>query len=162
MEKAGHRVKAMQMTKNLEGWDYIKHLLALAHCGRNFSRPGTVRCYNDDIENRKMIIAFMKDYYGLYSTIFVSLNGSPPKAYAILQVHGFREFELIKEDGELKAFYPYSGKNGDEIEIEVIKVLHFDLSSYRTIRGIAKPVVELSLKELLSRKDVVIMNAGAI
>ncbi len=74
------------MTKNLEGWDYIKHLLALAHCGRNFSRPGTVRCYNDDIENRKMIIAFMKDYYGFYSTIFVSLSGSPPKAYAILQV----------------------------------------------------------------------------
>ncbi len=150
----------MQMTKN--GWDYVKHLLASAHCGRNFSRPGTVRCYNDDIENRKMIIAFMKDYYGFYSTIFVSLSGSPPKAYAILQVDDFHEFKLIKEGGELKVFYPYSRGNGDEIEIEVIKVLHFDLSSYRTIRGIAKPVVKLSLKELLSRNDVIIMNAEAI
>jgi len=151
---------------NKNSWDYIKHLLALAHCGRNS------RCYKVDIEDRQMIVAFMKDYYGLYSTIFVSLNGSPPKAYAILKVCFGKEFKLIKEDGELKAFYR-SGKNGDEIDINIIKILYLDLTHYRTIRqGFtignisfidgSTPVVTLSLKELLSRKDVIIMNAEAI
>jgi len=146
------------MTKNLEGWDYIKHLLASTHC-----RQGS-ECYKIDIEDRNMIIAFMKDYYGYYSTIFVSLNGSPPKAYAILRVRFSHEFKLIKEDGELKALDRWSGKSGDEIYIDIIKILYLDLTHYRTIRqtnGLT-PVVELSLKELLSRKDVIVMNAEAI
>ena len=146
------------MTKNLEGWDYIKHLLASAHC-----RQGS-ECYKIDIEDRPMIIAFMKDYYGYYSTIFVSLEGSPPKAYAILQVCETDELKLIKEDGELKALYRWSGKSGDEICIKAIKVLYLDLTHYRAIRRVDafKPVVTLSLKELLSRKDVIVMNAEAI
>jgi len=143
---------------NKNSWDYIKHLLALAHC-----RQGS-ECYKVDMTDRQMIIAFMKDYHGLYSTIFVSLNGSPPKAYAILKVCETDEFELIKEDGELKTLYSLSGKSGDDIYIRTIKILYLDLTHYRTIRNIDmfKPVVTFSLKELLSRKDVIIMNAEAI
>ena len=146
----------MQMTK--DSWDYIKHLLASAHCGRDS------RCYKVDIEDRQMIVTFMKDYHGLYSTIFVSLNGSPPVAYAILKVCFGEEFKLIKEDGELKVSSGFSGKSGDKICINKIKVLDPDLLHYRTVEEVdmAKPVVKLSLKELLSRKDVIVMNAEAI
>jgi len=144
------------MTKN--SWDYIKHLLASAHCEQGSE------CYKFDIENRQMIVAFMKDYNGLYSTIFVSLGGSPPKAYAILKVCFDEEFELIKEDGELKVSSGFPGKSGDKICINKIKVLDPDLLHYRTVDEVdmAKPVVKLSLKELLSRKDVIVMNAEAI
>jgi len=143
---------------NKDSWDYIKHLLALTHCGQRSE------CYKIDIENRSMIIAFMKDYYGYYSTIFVSLSGSPPKAYAILRVCFTYEFKLIKEDGELKVLHRWSGKSDDEIRINKIKLLYLDLTHHRTIKRIddSTPVVTLSLKELLSRKDVIIMNAEAI
>jgi hypothetical protein len=136
----------------VKGWDYIKHLLASAHCGHD------LRCYSYDIKDRQMIISFMKDYYGFYSTIFISLEGSPPKAYAILQVCETDEFKLIKENGELKT------SNGDKICINRIKILDPDLLHYRTVEEVdmSKPVVKLSLKELLSRKDVIIMNAEAI
>ncbi len=86
---------------NKNGWDYVKHLLVSAHCG-DLSRPSALQCYKFDITDRPMVVAFMKDYYGYYSTIFVSLEGSPPKAYAILQVCETDEFKLIKENGELK------------------------------------------------------------
>ncbi|AZG03531.1 hypothetical protein [Sulfolobus spindle-shaped virus] len=144
------------MTKN--GWDYVKHLLASAYCGHD------LRCYEENIEIRKMIIAFMKDYNGLYSTIFVSLRGSPPKAYAILQVCDHHEFKLIKENDELKIYNSYSGKTTDIICVNKIKVLYSDLTNYRTIgeTDMSKPIVRLSFEELFLRKDVIIMNAGAI
>ena len=142
----------------MKGWNYIKHLIALAHCEQGSE------CYKIDIEDRKVIIAFMKDYNGSYSTIFISLEGSPPKAYAILRVCDGKEFKLIKENGELKVLNSWTGKSGDKIYIDTIKILYLDLTHYRTIRqtnGLT-PVVTLSLKELLSRKDVIIMNAEAI
>ena len=142
----------------MKGWDHIKHLMALAHCGHD------LMCYKEDMTNRPMVITFMKDNHGLYSTMFVSLEGSPPKAYAILQVCEFKEFKLIKENNELKLFNSWSGKSDDKICIRAIKVLYLDLTHYRTIRNVDafKPVIKLSLKELLSRKDVIIMNAEAI
>jgi len=144
---------------NKDSWDYIKHLLASAHCEHDS------RCYKSDIENRPMIVAFMKDYNGpLYSTIFVSLKGSPPKAYAILRVCDGNEFKLIKDNGELKAYCSWWGESGDKICINTIKILYLDLLHYRTVKEVdmSKPVVKLSLKELLSRKDVIMMNAEAI
>jgi hypothetical protein len=148
----------------MKGWDYIKHLMASAHCGHDFSRPDTVMCYKFDITDRQMIVAFMKDYYGLYSTIFVSLEGSPPKAYAILRVSDAERFKLVKENGELKVLNSWTGESSDKICINTIKILDSDLLHYRTVKedDLSKPVVKLSLKELLSRKDVVIMNAEAM
>jgi len=140
-------------------WDYVKHLMAIAHCGSNKRRS---ECYIVDIKNRTMIVTFMKDYYGYYSTIFISLNGSPPKAYAILKVSDFNEFELRKVNNELKAYYGTKGETKEEIEIDLIKVLRYDLSVYKTIVGIQEPVIRLSLKELLSRKDVIIMNTDIL
>jgi formate-dependent nitrite reductase cytochrome c552 subunit len=142
----------------MNGWHYVKHLLAIAHCGHD------LRCYKDDIENRQMVIAFMKDYNGIYSTIFISLEGSPPKAYAILRVCSGDEFKLIKENGELKVFSSWTGKSGDKICVNAIKILDSALLHYKTVKeeDMSKPVVKLSLKELLSRKDAIIMNAEAI
>jgi hypothetical protein len=143
----------------MKGWDYIKHLLATAHC-----RPGST-CYEFDVENRQMVVAFMEDYNGsLYSTIFVSLKGSPPKAYAILRVCDMKEFRFVKENGELMVFYPLSGKSSDKIYVNTVKILDSDLLHYKTVKedDMTKPVIELSLKELLSRKDVIIMNAEVV
>jgi hypothetical protein len=139
------------------GWDYVKHLMALAHCGS--SKPRS-ECYKDDMEGREMVVTFMKDYYGNYSTIFISLNGSPPKAYAILKPSDSDNFELRKVNGELKAHY--GGETKEEIEIYLIKVLRYDLSVYKTIVGTREPVIRLSLKELLSRNDVIIMNTDIL
>ena len=138
----------------MKGWDYIKHLIASAHCGQGSE------CYRVDIEDRKMIIAFMKDYNGSYSTLFISLEGSPPKAYAILRVCSGEEFKLERENGELKALNSWTGESSDKICINTIKILDFDLLHYKTVKedDLSKPVVRLSLKELLSRKDVIIMN----
>ena len=140
----------------MKGWDYIKHLLATAHC-----KPDSM-CYEFDIENRQMVVAFMKDYSGsAYSTIFVSLKGSPPKAYAILRVCDMKEFRFVKENDELKVFYPWLEESSDKICVNTIKILDSDLLHYKTVKedDMAKPVIELSLKDLLSRKDVIIMNA---
>jgi len=140
---------------NKSGWDYIKHLMASAHCGHSS------RCYKDDIENRPMVIAFMKDNYGFYSTIFISLEGSPPKAFAILKTCDCCPFNFIKENNKLKVYYQYEGKYHDKMCINEIKILRFDLTHYKTIREIDmdKSVANLSLEELLSRKDVIIMNS---
>lgn len=142
----------------MKGWNYIKHLIALAHCEQGSE------CYKIDIEDRKVIIAFMKDYNGSYSTIFISLEGSPPKAYAILRVCSGEEFKLIKENGELKVLNSWTEESGDKICINTIKILDSVLLHYKTVKeeDMSKPVVKLSLKELLSRKDVIIMNAEAI
>jgi len=142
----------------VKGWNYIKHLIALAHCEQGSE------CYKIDIEDRKVIIAFMKDYNGSYSTIFISLEGSPPKAYAILRVCSGEEFKLIKENGELKVLNSWTEESGDKICINTIKILDSVLLHYKTVKeeDMSKPVVKLSLKELLSRKDVIIMNAEAI
>jgi len=142
----------------VKGWNYIKHLIALAHCEQGSE------CYKINIEDRKVIIAFMKDYNGSYSTIFISLEGSPPKAYAILRVCSGKEFKLIKENGELKVLNSWTEESGDKICINTIKILDSVLLHYKTVKeeDMSKPVVKLSLKELLSRKDVIIMNAEAI
>lgn len=134
----------------MKGWNYIKHLLASAHC-----QQGT-ECYKFDVEDRKMVIAFMKDYHGLYSTIFISLDGSPPKAYAILKVCSGEEFKL--ENSELKTLNSWTGESIDKICINNIKILDSDLLHYKTVKedDLSKPVIKLSLKELLSRKDVVV------
>jgi hypothetical protein len=142
----------------MKGWDYIKHLMTSAHCGQGSE------CYKVDIEDRKMTIAFMKDYNGSYSTIFISLEGSPPKAYAILRVCSGEEFKLIKENGQFKVVNSWTGKRSDRICINTIKILDLALLHYKTVKedDLAKPVIKLSLKELLSRKDVIVMNAEAI
>jgi len=138
----------------MKEWDYIKHLLASAHCAQ-----GT-ECYKVDIEDRKMVIAFMKDHNGSYSTLFISLKGSPPKSYAILRVCFGEEFKLERENGELKALNSWTGESSDKICINTIKILDFDLLHYRTVKedDMSKPVVKLSLKELPKRRDVLVMN----
>jgi len=142
----------------MKGWGYIKHLLTLAHCEYD------LECQKIDIEDRKMIITFMKDYNGFYSTVFVSLEGSPPKAYAILRVCSGEEFKLVKENGELKVLNAWTGESVGKICINTIKILDYNLLHYKTVKeeDMSKPVIKLSLKELLSRKDVIIMNAEAI
>jgi len=139
------------------GWDYVKHLMASAHCGS--SKPRS-ECYKYDMKDRVMVVTFVKDNYGDYSTIFISLNGSPPKAYAILKLFEFNAFELRKVNNELKAYY--RGETKEEIEIDLIKVLRYDLSIYKTIVGTREPVIRVSLKELLSRKDVILMNTDIL
>ena len=140
---------------NKSGWDYIKHLMASAHCGHDS------RCYKDDIENRPMVIAFMKDNYGFYSTIFISLEGSPPKAFAILKTCDCCPFNFIKENNKLKVYYQYEGKSYDKICINEIEIFRSDLTHYKTIRekDRDKSVANFSLEELLSRKDVIIVNS---
>jgi|GEM_PF-2898001 len=51
-------------------WDYIKQLMAEAHCGKPESQ-GSKKCYNEDLEIRKMIVALMKDNYERHSKIFI-------------------------------------------------------------------------------------------
>jgi len=136
------------------GWDYVKHLMALAHCGGK-------RCYGtetywDDLE-RPMIVAFMKDDYGYYSTIFMSLNGSPPKAFAGLQANAF---ELGKVNGEFKVFL-WGNTVTEEIPVHFIAVYDSGFKTYRRITLAPGPVnvdVEFKIGDLLSRKDVLIMN----
>jgi hypothetical protein len=137
-----------------KGWDYIKSLMASAHCGTDS------KCLKYDMEERRMVITFMKDNYGYYSTIFVSLEGSPPKAYAVLKVCCGREFRVVKEGNEVKLYGRYDKQFGDVVCINRVKVMYFDLDHYKTVRetDIDKPVFKLSLKELFIRKDVIIMN----
>jgi len=58
--------------------DDLKLWMARLHCGKD------PRCISDDLESRKLVVAFLKDSYGKYYTIVVSLAGSPPKAQALL------------------------------------------------------------------------------
>ena len=124
-------------------WTAIKSLLAEAHCGRDPSK-----CYFDDMQKRRMIIAFMPDNHDLCSTIFVSLSGSPPKAYAIIYLYD----------------WPFDPERHDTVKPFAIKILRGDLKHYRTLYPqLSLPerllcLKQLSIKKLLSRNDVVIVN----
>jgi hypothetical protein len=128
--------------------------MASAHCGTDS------KCFEYDMRERRMVITFMKDNYGYYSTIFISLEGSPPKAYAVLKVCCDREFKVVKEGDEMKLYGRYDKQFDDRVCINRVKVMYFDFDHYKTVREIDmdKPVFKLSLKELFIRKDVIIMN----
>jgi len=139
-------------------WDLIKHLLVLAHCRYDS------KCYKDNIENEKMIIVFVRDYGAQYaSSIFISLKGVPPKAYALLKIEDGEELELTKENDQLRISHALLGKENDTIKISAMKIIGSDLSDYKLIKKmnkyIAMPVDELSIKELFTRKDVIIREA---
>ena len=117
-------------------WDDIKHLMAKAHCGKDYGM-----CYKDDLE-RTMVIAFMRDYVGDYSTILITLDGSPPKAYTIIMAITF--FNPCKDD---------------KIYFQTIKIFGAGLHHYRTIDVLDfKVQPTLSFRELFAREDVRIMN----
>jgi len=137
-----------------KSWDYVKSLMASAHCGTDS------KCFKYDMRERRMVITFMKDNYGYYSTIFISLEGSPPKAYAVLKVCCDHEFKVVKEGDEMNLYGRYDKQFDDRVCINRVKVMYFDFDHYKTVREIDmdKPVFKLSLKELFIRKDVIIMN----
>jgi hypothetical protein len=140
-------------------WDYVKHLMALVDCGNR-----NPKCYIYDMERRTMTVAFMYDNYGFCSTMFVSLNGSPPKAYAVLRTPDLEKFELRKVNGEVKAYYEFSGFE-DEIEIGELVVLDIGLSvrePYEIDPETWRPVLKLDLKEAFSRDDIIVMNTEVL
>ena len=128
-------------------WTTIKELMARAHCGK-----GAKLCIIDDDMKRRMVVAFIPADYGAYSTIFIALEGSPPKAYAIISfssdAHDLKKLDII---------YP-----------DIIKILDAGLKHYKTFYPkISLPsclpkkyycLRQLSIKKLLSRDDVVIVN----
>jgi len=124
----------------MDGWDVIKSLMAKAHC-----RSG--ECFKYDVKERRMVVAFMRDYYGDYSTIFISLEGSPPKAYAI--IHCCEGFDPLKDE----KIYPH-----------VIRIFGPHLEHYKKIDVVGKDSAfhELNIRKLLSRKDVIIMNSEKV
>jgi len=141
------------------GWDYVKHLMALVDCGNR--KPD---CYKFDMERRTMAVTFMYDNYGFCSTVFVSLNGSPPKAYAVLKTHGGEKFELRRVNGEVKAYYEFDGFK-DEIEIGELVVLDSGLSvrkPHEIDPETRRPVLKLDLKETFSRDDIIVMNTEVL
>jgi len=141
------------------GWDYVKHLMALVDCGNR--KPD---CYEFDMERRTMAVTFMYDNYGFCSTIFVSLNGSPPKAYAVLKTRDGEKFELRRVNGEVKAYYEFDGFK-DEIGIGELVVLDTGLSvrePYEIDPETWRPVLKLDLKETFSRDDIIVMNTEVL
>jgi hypothetical protein len=138
-----------------KGWDYIKSLMASAHCGTD------PKCLKYDMEERRMVITFIGDNYGYYSTIFISLEGSPPKAYAVLKVCCGHEFKTVNDGNGVKLYGKHGEQSGDRVCINKVKIMDSDLNNYKTLRVIKadKPVIKLSLNELLSRKDVVLKGS---
>jgi len=121
-----------------KGWDYIKYLMAKMYCG------GDESC-EPDMEERNLVVAFLQDWHGNYSTIVLTLDGSPPKAYTIICAD---EFNPEKDD---------------TIVILGLLVCATNLKPCRrydefTIDFKKHGLTSLSIRELLSRKDVIVMN----
>lgn len=115
----------------------LKLWLARMYCGKD-----NARCIEDCLEDRKLVVAFLKDNYGRYSTIVLSLAGSPPKAQAFL--------------------FPASavGWNPEHMEIPVVPisvVVLYSLGHIRHKYAINDPW-KLDLSEFFEREDCVVMN----
>ena len=87
-----------------------------------------------------MIVTIVRDAYGSSGTILVSLEGSPPKAYAILYSGGVGFFDP---------------DNDDEVTIGGIMLLSCCLEKHRLLRG----SFTVSLNELKQRKDIILTIA---
>jgi len=122
------------------GWDYIKYLIAMT-CDRAYILPGC-----GDYDKRNMVVAFLPDYNGEYSTIIITLSGSPVRGYAIIDAH------------------PFNLKRDDIITVNSILVCGISLKPCRRYGRFSQINFEkhgidrLSIRELLSRKDVVVVN----
>jgi len=121
------------------GWDYVKYLMARMHCGMDNT------CIETDMEDRKLVVAFLRDWYGKYSTIVLTLSGSPPKAYTIISAD---EFDPKKDDA---------------IVVLHLLVCSITLKPCRRYDGFSidfkkHGLSNLSIRELLSRKDTVVVN----
>lgn len=108
-------------------WDYIKELMVRAYCGRK-------KCVEEEMRYRYMIVAIMRDSYnGRGYTIFISLHGTPPKAYAVLQ-----------------AIDDFDPERDDEVTIGYVRVYGLEFKHYTTLAGLYR----VSLGELRRRSDV--------
>lgn len=63
--------------------------------------------------DRKMCRSLQQDHYGYIGTVFYSLNGSPPKGYAIYRP---MSYELFLYDASGKRFKIYKQATIKEIE----------------------------------------------
>ena len=109
-------------------WDYIKRLMMKAYCRSNMA------CIEGEIGYRVMIVSILRDSYNARGyTIFASLHGTPPKAYAIIQ-----------------AVNDFNPEKDDKITVWLVKVYGPEFRHYRTLTG----YYTISLAELRQRKDV--------
>ena len=81
-----------------------------------------------------------------------------PVSYALLKVCNGSEFKLAKEYGKVK-MYNLKGESTDVICINKISIQYPDLLRYKVLgkTDSSKPLVKLSLQELLLREDFTII-----
>jgi len=131
--KTGDIMEEVRKKRAEEGWDLIKEMMAKAYVRDRWRRQLF----------RRLVVSFLRDYNGEYGTIVLTLEGSPPKAYAIITA--------LEGDGH----------RSELIEVGPILILRPDLSVYKRIRtygDLYHKLRFLSLNALLKREDVVLMN----
>lgn len=114
----------------------IKKLLA------EYSREGGVD--SSMFEGRKYAVAFVKDYYGDYSTIVVSVTGSPSKGQVLIALQ--KPFNI--ESVEKQPYCPLA-LNGI-----VIRDMHGHVHTPRKVRGCLVDVKDF----LEERQDTILVN----
>ena len=122
----------------MDEWDFIKKNLVRAGLVREV--PYTEDVFEEELE-RKMAVALVRDRYGYCQTIFVSLCGSPPRAFAVISLR-----DSIEPDGLA--------------HVRKILVLDGELRHYKTMIPYNSSSVFwlVDTKKLLDRDDVVVMN----
>jgi len=136
------RKKRKYILNDYKGWNYIKVLLSKAHSSFRYEY------IDNDILKRKMFVALLFDGYNILDTIFISLGGSPPKAYLIMQLN---HADQINEENYLNKLFKPIG----------LLLCNSDMSKCKRItpsddEEIYQRIGELTIKELMERKDAVI------
>jgi len=105
-------------------WDWVKRIIGTAD--------------RTNYEGRNMVVGFMKDYYGNYGTIAITLEGSPPAGGALIRCGEFSWPEC---------------KN-----VSVVNIWVMDRNRRHILLNRKRIPHRLSLEKLFARKDVILMN----